>query len=616
MQTTCSAPADGLLATYRVTGMRYACTISLGLSCLVPGSICLYGACLYALSGLFVDCAELVVVGGGMMYCVIAGFGSLFASVNLYPDRLEWRDLLGKTHCLLHDDISGFRKARQLYGLPGWGGTFVLESVSMPGRRFALPSVAYGPCFYQWLSRYPDQGQAVLKKADEQAELDARLGASPAERLQSACRLRAITRWVSLVGLGLLPWGGMSFCPPDWVGLVLIALPWGVLALIMLSKGRLCLYDADPVASKNRGLMIGLLLPSAVYLPKMLLSSFDPRQFLPLSLTIWLVLSFVFGMFCLLVFALLCRGAIRGAFGWGLSGILMVLYAGGTLGFLNGYLDHQTPKAYRRYIYYVQIIQDRRSTRHALRTYNPDLAAIDRFPTYFDIPDAFFQQVNTGDTVCFLEHPGALYMPWSELIKADKNSRLCGMPGAIAEAARQPPQQDTTAFTAEQYRMAASQGQPRAAFKMGEAYASGYGVEIDPAQAAAWFLKAADLGDAMAQNRLGEMYRDGIGVGEDPVRAVELFQQSALQGLGQAQCNLGSAYASGYGAPRDPLMAMQWYARAANQGDAQAQYDLGELFRNGIGVRHDISEAAHWFRLAAAQGNAQAVEVLSKRYAN
>jgi hypothetical protein len=616
MQTTCSVSADGLLATYRVTGMRYACTISLGLSCLLLGSICMYGAWLSALSGLLVDGAELCIAGGVMMYCVIAGFGSLFACVTLYPDRLEWRDPLGKSHCLLHDDISGFRKVRPAYGLTGWGGIFLLESVSMPGRRFTLPRVAYGPCFYQWLSRYPDQDQLVLKKADEQAELDARLGASPDERLRRACRLRAVTRWVHFAGLGLLPCVGLSFCPPDWVGLVLVALPWCVLALIMLSKGRLCLYDADPVASKNKGLMIGLLLPSAVYLPRMLLASFDQRQFLPLSFTIWLVLSLVFGMLCLLVFALLSRGAIRGAFGWGLSGILMVFYAGGTLGFLNGYLDHQTPKAYRRYIYYVQIIQDRRSTRHALRTYNPDLTAIDRFPTYFGISDAFFQQVNTGDTVCFLEHPGALYLPWSELIKADKNSRLCGMPGPVAEAARQTPQQDTSAFTAEQYRMAAAQGQPQAAFKMGEAYASGYGVEMDPVQAAAWFRKAADLGDALAQNRLGEMYRDGVGVGEDPSRAVELFRQSALQGLGQAQCNLGSAYASGYGAPRDPLMAMQWYARAANQGDAQAQYDLGELFRNGIGVRHDISEAARWFRLAAAQGNAQAVDALGKRYAN
>lgn len=66
---------------------------------------------------------------------------------------------------------------------------------------------------------------------------------------------------------------------------------------------------------------------------------------------------------------------------------------------------------------------------------------------------------------------------------------------------------------------AAQSGDPRAERRLGDAYAQGRGVLVDPAAAARWYARAAEQDDAEAQAHLGWLYHTGNGVAKDDVRA-------------------------------------------------------------------------------------------------
>lgn len=68
-------------------------------------------------------------------------------------------------------------------------------------------------------------------------------------------------------------------------------------------------------------------------------------------------------------------------------------------------------------------------------------------------------------------------------------------------------------------RWAASRGNSRAQFALGEQYARGDGVPRNDRIAFIWWEKAALQGHPQAQYLLGAMYREGRGTDPDPVRA-------------------------------------------------------------------------------------------------
>ena len=76
-------------------------------------------------------------------------------------------------------------------------------------------------------------------------------------------------------------------------------------------------------------------------------------------------------------------------------------------------------------------------------------------------------------------------------------------------------------------------------------------MNVDEAQALAWFQKAADQGIAGAQFNLGFMYADGRGVAKDERKAVELFQKAAAQQDAGALLFLGNMYRDRRGVVRD-----------------------------------------------------------------
>ena len=165
-------------------------------------------------------------------------------------------------------------------------------------------------------------------------------------------------------------------------------------------------------------------------------------------------------------------------------------------------------------------------------------------------------------------------------------------------------------------RQAAEQGDPKAQFGLGFAYATGEGVPENDREAVKWYRMAAEQGNAFAQGNLGFAYTTGMGVPQDDREAVKWYRMAAEQGNAFAQGNLGFAYTTGMGVPQDDREAVKWYRMAAEQGEANAQFNLGNAYDTGMGVPQDDREAVKWYRMAAEQGEANAQFNLGNAYTN
>jgi uncharacterized protein len=145
----------------------------------------------------------------------------------------------------------------------------------------------------------------------------------------------------------------------------------------------------------------------------------------------------------------------------------------------------------------------------------------------------------------------------------------------------------------------AEDGNPKAQFNLGVAYAKGEGVPQDYAESIKWYRLAADQGLAEAQNNLGIAYDRGQGVPKDDAESMKWFRMAAEQGLADAQYNLGVAYYNGQGVPQDYAESMKWFRMAAEQGHAGAQCILGISYSDGHVVPQDYLLAYFWTSLAS-----------------
>jgi len=87
---------------------------------------------------------------------------------------------------------------------------------------------------------------------------------------------------------------------------------------------------------------------------------------------------------------------------------------------------------------------------------------------------------------------------------------------------------------------------------------------------------AADANDSGAQQFLGGLYASGRGVETDPARAVRYFALAAEQGWSEAMNNLAKAYETGSGVKRNATEALKWYLLAS----ARATEDEQMVTRN------------------------------------
>lgn len=159
-------------------------------------------------------------------------------------------------------------------------------------------------------------------------------------------------------------------------------------------------------------------------------------------------------------------------------------------------------------------------------------------------------------------------------------------------------------------RQAALNGDPQAAFEIGERYLNGNGVAANTQEAIKWFERAVAKGSAAAAFRLGMAYEKGQGVQRDRGRARTNYVLAAESGHLKAMHNLAVMIVedSGPGGKPDYANAIPWFRRAADRGLRDSQYNLGVLYARGLGVQANLAESYRWFSLAANQGDTDAAK--------
>lgn len=153
---------------------------------------------------------------------------------------------------------------------------------------------------------------------------------------------------------------------------------------------------------------------------------------------------------------------------------------------------------------------------------------------------------------------------------------------------------------------AAAKGDPKAMWKLGDAYWDGKGTKVDVRAAFRWWRAAAETGDPGFQREFAWKW-DRFGLEEDP----DSRKKEALRWLGKAgeagdvesMVDLGRAYLNGNGVPRDAQKGLMWLTKAADKNDPEAGNIIGVMYKNGDGVPADLEKAAAYFEKAAAGGN-------------
>ncbi|WP_298815190.1 tetratricopeptide repeat protein [uncultured Roseibium sp.] len=135
----------------------------------------------------------------------------------------------------------------------------------------------------------------------------------------------------------------------------------------------------------------------------------------------------------------------------------------------------------------------------------------------------------------------------------------------------------------------------------------------DKAAALSSLQYAAENGQPMAAWKLGEMYAKGDGVKEDDLKAFEYYSQIVREHgedrpdapdapfVSSAFVALGSYYLTGIdgAVPQSESRARQIFTHAASYfGDAAAQYQLGRMYQN-----NNSRMAVRWYNLAALKGH-------------
>jgi uncharacterized protein len=114
-----------------------------------------------------------------------------------------------------------------------------------------------------------------------------------------------------------------------------------------------------------------------------------------------------------------------------------------------------------------------------------------------------------------------------------------------------------------QYRLAASQGNAEAEYKLSRIYYHGAGPKAPDEEPLKWLRLAAQHGHPAAQYDLGNLYQYGSNaVKQDYVEAAQWYRLAATK-LADARAALGRMYQFGYGVPKDNVRAYMWLILAA-----------------------------------------------------
>lgn len=160
-----------------------------------------------------------------------------------------------------------------------------------------------------------------------------------------------------------------------------------------------------------------------------------------------------------------------------------------------------------------------------------------------------------------------------------------------------------------------------AAWRVGNAYENGIGVEKDIKKANEFYEEAynnmlvlSKNGDPEALGNLGSMFSNGNFVDENPEKAFSYYQESAETGYAFIQSNLANCYLKGYGVEKNIDEGIKWLKKSSELGHPTAMLSLGNMYLNGEGITMNKSKGIELIKAAADKNYPYAFSKLGYLY--
>ena len=335
--------------------------------------------------------------GGGMLIA-----NALRFHVVLCGNVLEVHQLSGVRFLRLQDLAS--RRTLTVQGT-----TFIELRFKDPKRRpyKLLWAFVVDQALGTFLQAIPDSDEQAAKALDEEIRADLRLGTTPEERSERFARTTGYLRYTLYCGPALLLWSAL-YPHPYWLLIAVLALlPWVCLLAMRLLPGMLQLGDG----SQSRSLRPDVA--SIMIVPIVLLAL---RAFHDIHTLDWQVeLRWIAAMALLFGVALYRVGA-----GQALKrsvmvflGVLCLVFGYGSTVMADALLDRTEGEVYRTQLLAKHVTSGR--YRNYSLTIGPwgNSAGIERV----SVTRELYSQLNVGHAVCIDVHPGALGVPWYEVIQ-------------------------------------------------------------------------------------------------------------------------------------------------------------------------------------------------------
>jgi hypothetical protein len=256
-----------------------------------------------------------------------------------------------------------------------------------------------------WLASLPDLDAQAVRDLEAEVAANPELGQTPQERLAKLATARRLARGASFATYAAAAWGYFYPLPYGLALLTLAALPW--LALVVVAKSR-GLYRVDSQRNDPRPtLALPIMLPGFALLLRAL------RDVEVLELPSALVYAALVA--ALLAWAAwLSDAALRAR----RSAVLLLFAVGCAYGYGvvvlgDAELDRGPGSDFRVVVLGQHLSRGSRSTTYYLR--------LDRWgartePADVSVSHDLYMQSAPGSTVCIHEGPGALAIPWYQVL--------------------------------------------------------------------------------------------------------------------------------------------------------------------------------------------------------
>lgn len=347
---------------------------------------------------------------GFSVLAVIAGFLSAVATyrgkiVTLTRDTI--RVPRGPRLAVVHrDHITGWRivntrnsKVIQVeWREPGSGKTL---TAGIP--MYFVPDAA----FTDWFKDIPNLDEVEKASSIQEVEQDARLGSTPADRVERVARAREIARVLKIAGFIALGWA--FFFPRPYVPAIVAvaALPWIALWLAWKDSA----FSVEDVGKNDARANVGVLLwaPGMVIAVRAL---YDIRLVHPFQVMVPALVFLALMLGCLLWASPSYRKKVGGLL---MMAAFLCTYTAGTIAIANTLLDHRQPERYRLQVLNKRTQGRKRPTQYfTLPSWGPYA-----HENQIEVSRRLFRETEVGQSVCIQLHPGAIGLDWYSVRSLD-----------------------------------------------------------------------------------------------------------------------------------------------------------------------------------------------------